>query len=71
MMVENADKAVRLARVERLAVHMFGDAAKAQRWLRKPKRQLRGETPLACLATEEGACVVEEMLQRIDHGIFA
>ncbi|WP_080588520.1 antitoxin Xre/MbcA/ParS toxin-binding domain-containing protein [Bradyrhizobium japonicum] len=32
---------------------------------------LRGETPLAYLATEADACVVEEMLQRIRHGILA
>ncbi|MCK1745872.1 DUF2384 domain-containing protein [Bradyrhizobium sp. 139] len=30
-----------------------------------------GETPLAYLATEAGARVVEEMLDQIDHGIWA
>lgn len=71
MTVGESSKAVRLARVERLAATVFGDTAKAYRWLRKPKRLLRGETPLACLATKTGACVVEEMLQRIDHGMLA
>ena len=42
-----------------------------RRWLRKPKKALSGETPLAYLATEEGARVVEEMLHRIDHGLLA
>jgi putative toxin-antitoxin system antitoxin component (TIGR02293 family) len=69
--VEETDKAVRLARVDRLAAKVFGDAAKAHRWLRKPKKALGGETPLAYLATEAGARVVEEMLHRIDHGILA
>ena len=69
--VEETDKAVRLARVDRLAANVFGDAAKAHRWLRKPKKALGGETPLAYLATEAGARVVEEMLHRIDHGILA
>jgi len=69
--VEETDKAVRLARVDRLAANVFGDAAKAHRWLRKPKRALGGDTPLAYLATEAGARVVEEMLHRIDHGILA
>jgi putative toxin-antitoxin system antitoxin component (TIGR02293 family) len=50
---------------------VFGDPAKAQRWMRKPKRSLVGETPLAYLASENGARVVEEMLRRIEHGIFA
>jgi putative toxin-antitoxin system antitoxin component (TIGR02293 family) len=69
--VEETDKAVRLARVDRLAANVFGEPAKAHRWLRKPKKLLRGETPLAYLATEAGARVVEEMLHRIDHGILA
>ncbi|MCP3371130.1 type II RES/Xre toxin-antitoxin system antitoxin [Bradyrhizobium cajani] len=69
--IEETDKAVRLARIDRLAANVFGEAAKAHRWLRKPKKLLRGETPLAYLATEAGARVVEEMLHRIDHGILA
>lgn len=69
--VEETDKAVRLARVDRLAANVFGDVAKAHRWLRKPKKALRGETPLAYLATEAGARVVEDMLHRIDHGILS
>ncbi|MGY3076421.1 putative toxin-antitoxin system antitoxin component (TIGR02293 family) [Bradyrhizobium sp. LM6.10] len=71
MTVEEGSKAVRLARVDRLAVNMFGKTAKAHRWLRKPKKLLRGKTPMACLTTEAGARLVEEMLHRIDHGIHA
>lgn len=71
MTVEEGGKAVRLARVDRLAVNVFGDTAKAHRWLRKSKKALGGETPLAYLATEAGARVVEEMLDQIDHGIWA
>lgn len=69
--VEETDKAVRLGRIDRLAAEVFGDPAKAHRWLRKPKRALGGETPLAYLATEAGARAVEEMLNQIDHGILA
>jgi len=32
---------------------------------------LNGETPIAFLASEEGARLVEEMLYRIDHGMAA
>jgi putative toxin-antitoxin system antitoxin component (TIGR02293 family) len=69
--VEETDKALRLKRIATLAEHVFGDPAKAQRWMRKPKRSLKGETPLAYLASENGARVVEEMLGRIEHGIYA
>lgn len=69
--IEETDKALRLERIATLAGKVFGDRTKANRWLRKPKRGLAGETPLAYLASENGARVVEEMLRRIEHGIFA
>ena len=69
--VEETDKALRLKRIAAQAERVFGDPAKAHRWLRKPKRALNGETPVAFLASEEGARKVEEMLHRIDHGMAA
>jgi putative toxin-antitoxin system antitoxin component (TIGR02293 family) len=69
--VEETDKALRLARIADLARRVFGDDDKAHRWLRKPKRELSGRTPLAYLASERGARTVEEMLHRVDHGMFA
>jgi len=68
--IEETDKALRLERIAVQAERVFGDAEKAHRWLRKPKRELSGETPVAFLASESGARVVEEMLYRIEHGIF-
>ena len=69
--VEETDKALRLKRIATLTERVFGNREKAHRWLRKPKRSLGGETPLAFLASENGARVVEEMLGRIEHGIYA
>jgi len=69
--IEETDKALRLERIAMQAERVFGEVERAQRWLRKAKRELHGETPLACLASETGARVVEEMLFRIEHGIFA
>ena len=69
--IEETDKALRLDRIAAQAERVFGEPEKAQRWLRKPKRELKGETPLAYLASEAGARVVEEVLFRIEHGIFA
>ena len=69
--VEETDKALRLERMARRAAEVFGNPDKATRWMRKPKHQLGGETPLAYLSSEGGARVVEEMLDRIDYGIFA
>jgi putative toxin-antitoxin system antitoxin component (TIGR02293 family) len=69
--IEETDRAIRLARVAELAEHIFGDKAKANRWLRKPKRALGHAPPLAYLASEAGARLVEDMLYRIDSGFFA
>jgi putative toxin-antitoxin system antitoxin component (TIGR02293 family) len=69
--VEETDRALRLARVAKLAERVFGNPDKAHRWLRKPKRALDGATPVQFLATDAAARVVEGMLYRIEHGIFA
>ncbi|HEY1541395.1 MAG TPA: antitoxin Xre/MbcA/ParS toxin-binding domain-containing protein [Xanthobacteraceae bacterium] len=69
--VEETDKALRLERIAGLADRVFGDPAKARRWLRKSKLSLGGKTPVEFLASESGARQVEEMLYQIEHGMFA
>jgi putative toxin-antitoxin system antitoxin component (TIGR02293 family) len=69
--VEETDKLLRLQRIAEQARRVFGEPEKAWRWLREPKRALQGETPVAHLASEAGARDVEEMLGRIEHGMFA
>jgi putative toxin-antitoxin system antitoxin component (TIGR02293 family) len=65
------EEALRLAHIAELARRVFGDAGKADRWLRKPKCELNGATPRAYLSSESGARTVEQMLHRIDHGMAA
>jgi putative toxin-antitoxin system antitoxin component (TIGR02293 family) len=69
--LEESDRAVRLARLTAMAERVFGNDTKAHRWLRKPSPMLDGSTPLALLKSETGAQLVEQVLHRIDHGIFA
>jgi putative toxin-antitoxin system antitoxin component (TIGR02293 family) len=69
--IEETDKALRLERIALNAERVFGDSAKAYRWLRKPKRALNDATPVDFLASEVGARIVDDMLLRIEHGIFA
>jgi putative toxin-antitoxin system antitoxin component (TIGR02293 family) len=69
--VEETDKALRLMRIALQAEQVFGDPAKAYRWLRKPKRALDGATPVAYLATEAGGRAIESWLIRIEHGMAA
>ncbi|MGA7774199.1 MAG: MbcA/ParS/Xre antitoxin family protein [Pseudolabrys sp.] len=47
---------------------VFGDAQKANRWLRENLAILDGQPPLEIARTESGARVVEQMLAKIDWG---
>jgi putative toxin-antitoxin system antitoxin component (TIGR02293 family) len=62
---------VRVARISAMAEQVFGEPGRAWRWLRKAKRRFAGRTPVAMLATEAGARLVEEMIGQIEHGVFA
>ena len=68
---DESDKAVRVARIAAMAEQVFGEPARAWRWLRKPKGRFDGRTPVDMLATEAGARLVEETIMQIDYGMFA
>ena len=68
---DESDRAVRIARITSLAEEVFGDDAKAGRWLRKAKARFEGRSPLEMLRTEAGARLVEEMLLQLDYGFAA
>ena len=68
---DESDRAVRIARITSLAEEVFGDDAKAGRWLRKTKTRFEGRTPLEMLRTEAAARLVEEMLLQLDYGFAA
>ena len=65
-----SDRVLRIARVARETERVFGDAAKAGRWL-SADHLILGGRPLDLLATDAGARDVEYELVRIDHGDFA
>lgn len=67
---DEADKAVRLARIHAMADEIFETRERTWRWLRTANRALDGLTPLTLLRTETGARAVEEALTQIDEGIF-
>ena len=68
---DESDRAVRIARITSLAEEVFGDDAKASRWLRKAKARFEGRAPLELLRTEAGARLVEEILLQLDYGFAA
>jgi len=64
-----ADKAL-LGHIRSEALRVFGDRAKAEKWLRSPNTMLGG-VPLQLIASASGLRLVEEELVRIDFGDFA
>ncbi len=68
---DESDRLVRLARILAQAVDVLGTKEKVAQWLRRPNRVLGGETPLAMLDTDLGARQVEEVLGRIEAGVYS
>lgn len=65
------DRLYRLARIVAMAEEVFEDTERAYRWLREPQRGLGGRVPLDLLTTEAGAREVEDLLGRIEYGVFS
>jgi putative toxin-antitoxin system antitoxin component (TIGR02293 family) len=68
---KESDRLFRVARVGALAAETLGAWEKAVRWLHQPNRALGGEIPLRQLDTDLGSRQVEDVLLRIQHGIFS
>jgi len=69
--LDESDRLARVARLYELAVKIFGDPEKANRWLTKPKARFDERTPLSMMQTGLGGQGAEEMLYQIDEGVFA
>ncbi|WP_293994238.1 type II RES/Xre toxin-antitoxin system antitoxin [Sphaerotilus sp.] len=68
---QESDRLYRLTRAVELATEVLGDADKARRWLKAPNRALGGEVPFDLLDTDIGAHQIEDVLVRLNHGIFS
>ncbi|MCS5700368.1 DUF2384 domain-containing protein [Cyanobium sp. FGCU-52] len=68
---QESDRVYRVARAIEQTVETLGSMDKAHRWLKTPNRALAGEIPLDLLDTEIGARQVEEVLLRLNYGIYS
>ena len=68
---DESERVARLMRIISLATSVLESEQHAREWLKRPLRELGGQTPLQVAATEPGAREVERVLGRIEHGIFA
>lgn len=67
---DESDRLFRLVRIATQATEVLG-TENAKRWLHTPNRGLGGHRPLALLDTDLGARQVEEVLGRIEHGVYS
>jgi putative toxin-antitoxin system antitoxin component (TIGR02293 family) len=65
------ERAVRIMRLYDQARQVFGDDERTRAWLNRKLRVLGGRTPLDFARTEPGAREVENVLGRIEHGVFS
>ena len=68
---EESDRVLRFARLIGRAVTVFGNETDAKQWLRAPQFGLGGAVPLDYAETEVGAREVENLLGRIEYGVYS
>jgi putative toxin-antitoxin system antitoxin component (TIGR02293 family) len=69
---DESDRVLRASKIFDMAEELFeGDTEAARKWLETPQPGLGGETPLDFASTEVGAREVENLIGRLEHGVFA
>jgi putative toxin-antitoxin system antitoxin component (TIGR02293 family) len=68
---DESDKVIRYARLLAKAIEVLGTEDDARRWLNAAQFGLGGAAPLDYAATEVGAREVEDLLGRIDYGVYS
>jgi putative toxin-antitoxin system antitoxin component (TIGR02293 family) len=69
---DESERLLRISAIFEDAVDLFeGDVAAAVNWLTTPRKALGDRAPLAYARTEPGAREVENLIGRLEHGIFS
>lgn len=69
---DESEKLLRLSAVFEKALELFeGDRSEALTWLCSRKKELENQTPLDYARTEVGAREVENLIGRLEHGVFS
>lgn len=66
-----SDRVVRYARLMGRAIEVLESEGSARQWLAAPQFGLGGAVPLEYAETEVGAREVEDLLGRIEHGVYS
>jgi putative toxin-antitoxin system antitoxin component (TIGR02293 family) len=69
---QESERLYRLACVVEKAIELFGgDVGAARQWLEAPNRAFSEQSPLEMTEAEIGAREVEDLIGRLEHGVFA
>jgi putative toxin-antitoxin system antitoxin component (TIGR02293 family) len=68
---EESDRLVSVSRLLAQTFELFeGNTEVGMRWFQNPNRALNGQSPLQVAATETGAREVENLIGRLEYGVF-
>ena len=71
LQADESDRLVRLGQIVAKAIQLFeGDQDAARAWLHRPARALGEATPLKYSQTYLGAQEVEDLIERLEEGVF-
>ncbi len=68
---DESERVLRIARLYERALDVFEEAELARQWFKMPAKALGGKIPLEYADTEPGAQEVEDLLGRIEYGVFS
>lgn len=69
---DESDRLVRLGQIVAKTIELFeGDSEAAKHWLQTPAVGLGGEAPIKYAQTHIGARTVEDLIERLEDGVFA
>ena len=68
---DESERLLRISTIFEKAVELFeGNVGEAVEWLTKPKKALGDKVPLSYSRSELGAREVENLIGRLEHGVF-
>jgi putative toxin-antitoxin system antitoxin component (TIGR02293 family) len=68
---DESERVLRIAKLYEKALDVLEDDEITRQWFKMPAKALGGKTPLEYADTEPGAQEVEDLLVRIEYGVFS
>jgi putative toxin-antitoxin system antitoxin component (TIGR02293 family) len=68
---DESERVLRIAKIYEKALDVLEDDEITRQWFKMPAKALGGKTPLEFADTEPGAQEVEDLLVRIEYGVFS